>query len=51
MFFSSGWFVLDHGSTNGTWINDRQILGEAAVRPGDRIRLGRTLFRLVPGAD
>lgn len=48
MLFGARWFVVDHGSTNGTWINDRQILGEATVRVGDRLRLGRTLFRLAP---
>lgn len=33
-------FVADMGSTNGTFINDVQLTGEAPVEDGDRLRLG-----------
>lgn len=47
MRFGSGWFVLDHGSTNGTWLNGRPVSAEASVHAGDRLRLGKRSFRLV----
>jgi DNA-binding CsgD family transcriptional regulator len=37
-----GWVVRDTGSTNGTYLNGRRVLGEAAVHPGDEIRVGET---------
>jgi|GEM_PF-3774897 len=33
--------LTDLGSTNGTWVNDRRV-GEAALRVGDRVRVGDT---------
>jgi len=48
MLFGARWFVLDHGSTNGTWVNGQQVSGETSVRAGDRLRVGRALFRLAP---
>ena len=33
------WHVRDLGSTNGTWLNGRQV-GDAEVRPGDVLHLG-----------
>ena len=36
------WFVIDHGTTNGTFVNDleHQIQGPTRVGPGDRIYIG-----------
>ena len=48
MLFAGQWFIADQGSTNGTRVNGRRVWGAAAVRPGDRVSLGRTTFRLVP---
>lgn len=44
-------FVADHGSTNGTFVNDAQITGEIEARLGDRVRVGPLDFTLevVPG--
>ena len=39
------WFLVDLGSINGTWVNDRRVL-HAEVVPGDEIRLGAARFRL-----
>ncbi|RKN42002.1 FHA domain-containing protein [Micromonospora endolithica] len=37
--------LLDLGSTNGTWLNDRRITGVERLVDGDVIRLGRTDLR------
>lgn len=39
------WYLVDLGSTNGTWVNGRRV-GEAEVVPGDEIQLGAVRFRL-----
>ena len=39
-----GWLVVrDLGSTNGTWLNGVRV-DAAALRPGDRLRIGRVVF-------
>ena len=42
--------VTDHGSTNGTWIAGRQIIGPEVVSPGTSIRLGATIIEVQQGA-
>lgn len=37
-------FVEDLGSSNGTFVNDRQV-AEAQLRPQFRVRIGETVFR------
>src|SRR5262245_11349313 len=37
-----GYFILDAGGKNGTFLNDKRIDTPAALKPGDRIRLGTT---------
>jgi hypothetical protein len=39
------WILRDLGSSNGTWVNGRQIM-EAEVAPGDEVHLGACRFRL-----
>jgi hypothetical protein len=39
------WILRDLGSSNGTWVNGRQVM-EAEVAPGDEIHLGACRFRL-----
>lgn len=46
---NASWTIVDTGSTNGTFVNGTRV-GEAALRPNDRIRLGRTEL-LVASAD
>ena len=42
---ASGYVIVDLGSRNGTYVNDHPIGGEPApLLPGDRIRLGRSVF-------
>jgi hypothetical protein len=37
--------VVDEGSTNGTFVNGRPVDGRAALRSGDRVQVGSTVFR------
>jgi hypothetical protein len=42
----NGSFVVeDLGSTNGTFVNGRQVTGPTVLSPGDEIKLGRTLVK------
>jgi hypothetical protein len=40
------WVLRDLGSTNGTTVNGRRVIGAAVVREGDQVAFGRTGFRL-----
>lgn len=42
---NGGWKVRDLGSRNGTRVNDERV-AETMVRVGDRIRVGKHVFRL-----
>lgn len=37
-------FVEDLGSTNGTYVNGRKVSYPLELRPGDRIKVGKTVF-------
>lgn len=37
--------VVDAGSTNGTLVNGRRVDGRAALRAGDQLQVGTTVFR------
>jgi sigma-B regulation protein RsbU (phosphoserine phosphatase) len=39
---TEGYFVLDAGGKNGTYVNDRRIDQATLLKPGDRVRLGAT---------
>jgi pSer/pThr/pTyr-binding forkhead associated (FHA) protein len=43
--------VYDHASLNGTWVNDTRILGSAALRTGDRLRIGGSVFVITESDD
>ncbi|MFJ4713959.1 DUF1707 and FHA domain-containing protein [Streptomyces sp. NPDC088785] len=49
------WILRDLGSTNGTSVNGRRVIGAAVVRDGDQVGFGRMSFRLSadggPAAD
>ncbi len=38
--------LRDLGSTNGTTVNGRRVIGAAVVRDGDQISFGHMAFRL-----
>jgi two-component system cell cycle response regulator len=39
--------IEDLGSTNGTIVNDEHIEGQAKLRNGDLIKIGRTIFKFI----
>ncbi len=41
--------IEDNGSTNGTFVNDEQIVGSVELRNGDFINIGRTIFKFIAG--
>ena len=43
-------FIRDLKSTNGTYVNDRQI-GERSLRDGDQVKIGRTIFKFLSGSN
>jgi hypothetical protein len=40
------WILRDLGSTNGTTVNGRRVIGAAVVREGDQIGFGSVAYRL-----
>lgn len=50
LFRDGHWYIEDTGSANGTYVNDRRIHEPTRLRPGDRIRVGRTWLEVVPEA-
>lgn len=40
------WCLMDLASTNGTWVNGRQIIAPVTVVDGDEVRLGRLQVKL-----
>ncbi|AYN38803.1 FHA domain-containing protein [Streptomyces dangxiongensis] len=40
------WILRDLGSTNGTTVNGRRLVGSVVVREGDQVTFGRVAFRL-----
>ncbi len=45
------WFVVDDGSTNGTYLNEEQINREALLNNSDRLKVGPTILKFLSGAD
>ena len=43
--------IIDVGSTNGTLLNDAELTETVALRNGDRIKIGKTIFKYVSEAD
>jgi pSer/pThr/pTyr-binding forkhead associated (FHA) protein len=40
------YFVEDLGSTNGTFLNRKQVSAPVALRRGDRLQVGKTVFEV-----
>ena len=40
-----GVWILDLGSTNGTWVNGERMDGRHRLREGDVVRIGQTELR------
>jgi len=45
------WYVVDDGSTNGTYVNEEQIAREQLLVNGDRIKVGPSILKFLSGAD
>jgi len=41
----SFYYVEDLGSTNGTYVNEKRVSGEAQLKLDSRVRIGETIFR------
>ena len=48
---AEGYFVSDQQSTNGTFVNDRQIDGPWLLHDGDYLRVGNCLYRYLAGGN
>ena len=42
-------FLEDLGSTNGTYLNDREVQQETALRSGDLVKVGGSIFKFLNG--
>jgi FHA domain len=45
-FRGRAWFVEDHGSTNGTWVNGHRVATYLPLGYGDELQIGRIRMRL-----
>ena len=41
------WRIVDLDSTNGVKINDRAVIGDSAIAPGDKIVVGEQIMEIV----
>jgi two-component system, cell cycle response regulator len=48
---NDAWYAVDDGSTNGTYVNERQIPEGVLLSNNDRIQVGPTIFKYLTGAD
>ena len=48
---AGAWYVVDDGSTNGTYVNEEQITREQLLVNGDRIKVGPSILKFLSGAD
>ncbi len=44
-------FIVDLQSTNGTFVNNKRVLKSEKLENGDKIRLGRTIFKFICSDD
>ncbi|MBX7098893.1 MAG: GGDEF domain-containing protein [Myxococcaceae bacterium] len=44
-------YVADLGSTNGTYLNDEEVLSEQPLRTGDLVKVGGAIFKYLQGGN
>ncbi len=44
-------YVVDLGSTNGTYLNDAEVLEETPLRSGDYVKVGGSIFKFLSGGN
>ena len=44
-------FVMDLGSTNGTYLNDQEVREETPLRSGDFVKVGGSIFKFLSGGN
>jgi len=44
---AGAWRVVDHNSTNGTFVNRVRVSGEAPIKPGDELCFGTACYSLI----
>lgn len=47
----AGWYVVDMGSTNGTYVGGQRISGEAALKGQSSVRFGKIRATFTPAAE
>jgi diguanylate cyclase (GGDEF)-like protein len=45
------WVLMDVGSTNGTFLNDRELDACVKLKGGDRVKIGSQIFKFLTGDD
>jgi two-component system, cell cycle response regulator len=48
---TGAWYIVDDGSTNGTFLNEEQVRGEAMLTNGDRVKIGPSILKYLSGLD
>ena len=48
---SDGYFVFDQQSTNGTFVNDKQLDASWLLQDGDYLRVGNCIYRYLAGGN
>lgn len=43
--------IRDNGSTNGTFVNDKQVKGNVTLRKEDMIKVGNTILKFLPKGE
>jgi hypothetical protein len=42
---TGAWYIVDDGSTNGTFLNEEQVRGDAMLNNGDRVKIGPSILK------
>ncbi len=48
---NEAWLLTDLGSTNGTYVNGKEVVGKGQLSNGDLIKLGSVIFKFIAGSD